>query len=105
MPQFFFNKTCELADLIKNMPVTYGQDGKGDQAIAYLHYFRGNQDWYITERDMGSEEDKTQSQAFGLADLGYGGELGYISIVELVESGIEMDMYFSPKTLAEVRRD
>jgi hypothetical protein len=101
--QFFFNKVCELAELIKNMPVTYGQDGKGNQAIAYLHYFRGGTDWYITEKDKGSHEDQRQVQAFGLADLGYGGELGYISIVELLENKIELDMYFAPAALENIK--
>lgn len=103
--QFFFDKLVELAKLIETMPKTYEQDGKGNQAIAYLHYFKGNMDWYITEKDMGSPEDLTQRQAFGLADLGYGGELGYISIVELLEAQIELDLYFKPKTLEEIQKE
>ena len=102
--QFFFDKVAELAQTITTMPKTYEQDGKGDQAIAYLHYFNaGNQDWYITEKDMGTPEEPGQHQAFGLADLGYGGELGYISIVELVKAGVELDLYFKPRTLAEIK--
>lgn len=101
--QFFFNKVCELAELINKMPKTYEQDGKGDQATAYLHYFRGNMDWYITEKDEGSPEDQRQIQAFGLADLGYGSELGYISIVEILENQIELDMYFTPTTLENIK--
>ena len=61
-------------------------DGKGDDAVVYLHYFRGGMDWYITEKDMEEE----QHQAFGLADLGYGGELGYISIQELIDNGVSL---------------
>jgi hypothetical protein len=101
--QFFFNKVCELAELIKSMPVTYEQDGKGDKAIAHLHYFKGSMDWYITEKDKGSPEDQRQVQAFGLADMGYGGELGYISIVELLENQIELDMYFTPTMLENIK--
>ncbi len=100
--QFFFDKSVEMARIIQNMPKTYEQDGKGKQAIAYLHYFRGDADWYITEKDAETPEEPGQSQAFGLADLGYGGELGYISIVELVSAGVELDLYFEPKTLAEI---
>jgi len=99
--QFFFNKSVEIAEIIKNMPVTYEQDGKGKNAVAYLHYFKGSGDWYITEKDKETE----QLQAFGLADLGYGGELGYISIEELVSSGIELDLYFTPKTLGEIEEN
>jgi hypothetical protein len=98
--EFFKTLFIKLAETITNMPKTYEQDGKGDEAIVHLHYFRGNMDWYITEKDMGDE----QIQAFGLADLGMGHpELGYISIEELVANGIELDLYWTPKTLAEVK--
>ena len=99
--QFFIDKIVEMADLIRTMPKTYEQDGKGDDAVVYLHYFLGNMDWYITEKDMEVE----QYQAFGLADLGYGAELGYICIAELVEAGAELDLYFTPKTLREVKQE
>lgn len=96
--QFFIDKMVEMAGIIGAMPETYGQDGKGDDAIAYLHYFMGGMDWYITEKDMEAE----QLQAFGLADLGHGGELGYISIVELVGSGAELDFHFQQKTIGQI---
>lgn len=96
--QFFIDKMVEMAGIISAMPETYGQDGKGDAAIAYLHYFMGGMDWYITEKDMEAE----QLQAFGLADLGHGGELGYISIVELVGSGAELDFHFQQKTIGQI---
>lgn len=97
--EHFIDMMLELAEHLKTMPKTYEQDGKGDDAVVGLHYFRGNMDWYITERDM--EDD--QLQAFGLADLGYGGELGYISIQELIDNGVELDLYWTPKTLGEVK--
>jgi len=100
--QYFFDKAVEMADLVSNMPETYEQDGKGKQAVVFLHYFRGNMDWYITEKDC-DPEGEGQIQAFGMADLGYGGELGYISIQELILNNIELDMHFTPKTLAEIK--
>lgn len=99
--QYFINKMVEVNETITNMPETYEQDGKGDQAIAYLHYFSGNMDWYITEKDMEGE----QLQAYGIANIGYGFEGGYVSIVDLVKSGVELDLYFTPKTLAEIRNN
>lgn len=99
--QFFFDKICELSDIIAKMPKTYEQNGKGDQAVVYLHYFVGACDWHITEKD--SVEDE-QVQAFGQANLGYGAELGYINIEEILANGGELDFYFTPKTLAEVNR-
>lgn len=96
---WFITRMVELAALVCSMPKTYEQDGKGDQAIASLHYFTGGCDWYITEKGMEAE----QLQAFGLANLGYGGELGYISIVEILEAGAELDLHFSPKTLQQIK--
>jgi len=96
---YFIDKILEMVDTFRTMPKTYEQDGKGDDAIVTLHYFRGGMDWYITEKDMEDE----QLQAFGLADLGYGGELGYISIQELIENGIELDIHWTPKTLGAVK--
>lgn len=95
----FERKLEELTELFSTMPHTYQQDGKGDDAVVHLHYFLGGMDWYITERDM----EVDQFQAFGYADLGYGGELGYISIQELIDNGVELDLYWEPKTLREVK--
>ena len=97
--EYFFDKLIEMAETINTMAKTYEQDGKGDSAIVYLHYFMRGFDWYITEKDMETE----QLQAFGLADLGHGGELGYISIVEILTASAELDLHFTPKTLAEVK--
>jgi len=106
--EFFIEKGLEMAEIFKTMPKTYEQDGLGDKSIVHLHYFRGGADMYITERDMGecadSKEMPEQIQAFGLADLGMGyPELGYISIEELKECGFEIDLHWTPKTLAEVK--
>lgn len=106
--QFFIDKGHEMAEIFKTMPKTYEQDGLGDDAIVYLHYFTSGMDWYITERDMGecpdTKEVSEQNQAFGLADLGMGyPELGYISLEELKSVGAEIDLYWTPKTLAEVK--
>jgi hypothetical protein len=99
--QFFIDKLCEFSERIETMPKTYEQDGKGRQAIAYLHYFMGSADWYITERDA-DEDGEGQIQVFGEADLGYGPEMGYISIAELIEIGAELDLHFEPTTLSQI---
>lgn len=98
--EFFLDKLESLAGRIRSMAQTYDQDGKGDQATAFLHYFRGGCDWYITEKDRAGE----QLQAFGQADLGYGPELGYISLVELLACGVELDLHFTPCTLADLAK-
>ncbi len=90
----------ELYQTITTMPKTYEQDGKGNAAVAYLHYFKGNSDWWITEKDKEAE----QLQAFGLASInGYEPELGYISIEELKSVNAELDFYWTPKTIGEIK--
>ncbi len=97
---FFRGKLVEYAERVTLMPKAYEQDGLGEDAVAHLHYFSGGCDWWITEKDMGDE----QAQAFGLADLGYGGELGYISLVELCASkAVEIDLHWTPATLGEIK--
>ena len=99
--QFFIDKLVEMADLIKAMPKTYDQDNTKDPLVT-LHYFIGGCDWYIIEKDMEDE----QHQAFGYADLGMGcPELGYISIIELLENNVELDLHFTPKKLSEVKKE
>ncbi len=96
--QFFLDTLVELGDRVASMPKTYEQDGLGDDAIAYLHYFGPTSDFYITERDREVE----QLQAFGQADLGFGPELGYISIVEILAAHVELDFHFTPTSLASI---
>lgn len=90
---------------IEGMPKTYEQDGLGDQAVVYLHYFINGTDAWITEKDMGDSIDIRQYQAFGKVTLTgdkNDAELGYISIEELIQNGVEFDLYWAKKTLAEV---
>jgi hypothetical protein len=71
---FFVGKMIEYAERIASMPKTYETKGKGDEAVAHLHYFTGGCDWYITEKDC----EDAQHQAFGLACI-HESELGYIN--------------------------
>jgi len=85
-----------INEAVFSVPKLYGQDGVPDKMI-YLHYFYGNQDWYITEYDRNSHD------AFGYVNLGYGAEMGYMSIPEIVENGkIELDFYFEPTLWSEI---
>lgn len=100
---FYIAKVSELCDTIFAMPVTYGTEDQGDRAVAHLHYFARGCDWWITEQDMYTE----QSQAFGLACLNGDwemAEVGYISIREILDAGAELDYYWEPKTLGEIKR-
>ena len=90
----------DWAARIAAMPRTYETDGQGLKAVAVLHYFTPAFDFYITEKDR---EGSGTRQAFGLA-IAPERELGYISIRQLVEAGAELDLYWTPKTLAEIGR-
>lgn len=100
-----------IDEIIESMPVTYEQDGKGKKAIAYLHYFTGSNDYFITEKDKGSvnedgSRDDRQVQAFGYVRAGGYPELGYISIEELKSHPeVQMDFHFKPKTLAAIDKE
>lgn len=102
--EFFRRKVAELAKRVDQIPAIYAQDGKGDEAVVYLHYFRGSANYWVTEIDRNYEPRRIE--AFGLANL-YGGaedaELGYFDIVELAQHGFELDLYFEPRTLAQLR--
>lgn len=99
--EWFRDKVAEMATTVAAMPKTYEQDGMGDDAKIFLHYFSGGFDAWITEKDMLEE----QSQAFGLVDLGYGPELGYVSITEIIEAGAELDLHFAPgiKSVGDIK--
>lgn len=98
-------KFSEMEDVISRLnsvakvtPKLYGQDGVKDKMI-YLHYFYANQDWYVTELD------KSTGECFGYANLGYGAELGYMSIPEFVSNGkVELDFYFEPKKWSAIAK-
>lgn len=92
--QFFIDKVKELTDLINSMPVTYDTE-EVDDPKASLHYFNSTMDFYIVEKDC----EDVQLQAFGYANIGHGYEAGYISLPELFEIGVEIDLYFTPEAI------
>ncbi|MDI1299785.1 hypothetical protein [Methylotenera sp.] len=99
--EHFVNTFKSLGTLIDEMPVTHGQEGKGKKAIAYLHYFVSNCDWYVTEKDI----EGGVLQAFGYCVVSNSLESGrfrYINITELLLVGAELDLYFTPKALDEI---
>lgn len=96
--EFFIDKVRELSDAFRSMPKTYETDGQGDEAVVSLHYFKNGCDWYIVERD--SEDE--QCQAFGYVNMGHGLECGYISLLELMENDVKIDLYWTPKKVKDV---
>lgn len=102
--EFFREKEKEIIEVLETIPSLYEQENLGDEAIFGLRYFAGGSaSWLISE--IGEPDDDGNIIAFGYADLGYGGELGYINITELMSIGAEMDFYWTPKTLKEIKGD
>ncbi len=107
--EFFKNMILKLKETIEAMPKTYETDGQGNEAIATLHYFNSGSDWYITEKDAGSPDDEVQgiqAQAFGFACLNgdtQNAEVGYISIEELIRCGVELDLYYTPEKVGDIK--
>lgn len=90
--------------IAKKIPALYQQDGKGNDAIAYVKLFSpdSNWTWYITEMDPETGE------CFGLVD-GHEKELGYFSLPE-IESirgpyglPVERDKFFDPAPLSSLK--
>lgn len=107
--EFFVQKVLELAKTIRDMPKTHETDFQQTKdKMAHLHYFRGGVDAWIVEKDVGDgTPDTRQYQAFGTITLFGGGieeaEWGYISIQELIENGVELDLHWTPKQMKEIR--
>jgi len=101
---YFVEIVAELQKTFDTMPRVYEQGGKGDEAVAYLHYFIGGSDWWITERDI----TPGQYQAFGFVCLNgdkENAELGYINLHEVTLVGAELDFHFKPRRLAEIKKE
>ena len=97
-----------LVNVVKayeDIPTLYKQDGKGYNAVAYLHYFVGGTDWWITEYD------KQTNQMFGYVVLNEDwqmSEFGYIDASFFVNNDLnllqkpELDFNFRYKTINEI---
>ena len=107
--EFFKTMIRDLKKTIEAMPKTYETDGQGDEAIATLHYFKNGSDWFIIEKDAGSPDDEVQgvqAQAFGFVCLNgdiQNAEFGYISIEELIHHGVELDLYYKPEKIVNIK--
>lgn len=102
---FHREKVREVQEIVNNMPVTYETQTEGKLALARLHYFKGSIDSWIVELDKGTPDDEPedyQRQAFGVQDIGFGPELGYISIPELLAAGMELDLFYTPQTIEDI---
>ena len=100
--QFFSDTITRIAAIWQAMPKTYETDGQGRGALCRLHWFTGGCDWWLVEKDS-DPDGEGQIQAFGIADLGFGGrELGYINLPEILEAGAELDFHFTPTVAGDI---
>lgn len=95
--EFFRNKIKESVEI----PGYCGQDGKGKEAICYLHFFNSGEDFWATE----AWAELGRITLFGWFKGRMDNELAYISMPDLEERGMEIDLYFSPKTVKETLKE
>lgn len=88
----------------QDIPKLYEQDGKGKNAVCYLHYFVGGTDWYITEWNRDNE-------FYGYVCLNGDWEMaefGYIPKEYLIDNDLsplnkpELDFYWKYKTINQI---
>lgn len=94
------------------LPPLYSQDGKGDEAIAFVKYFTpwSNWTWYATEGEpiLDEQGNEVDFEFFGYV-VGLDKELGYFRLNELTEVRgkfglkIERDRYFRPTSLEKIK--
>lgn len=97
----FEDARIRINEQVATAPKTYETEGiKTPDKIAKLHYFRGESDWYIIEKDS----EKDQLQAFGYVILNgdeQNAEFGYINIEELKQY-VELDLYWTPVPMRDL---
>jgi len=102
--EFFAETINRIADIWRAMPKSYETDGQGKAALTHLHYFTMSADWWLIEKDS-DLDGEGQIQAFGIADLGMGSrEYGYISLVEILDAGAELDFHYTRLTAGEIMK-
>jgi len=89
-------KVLQVVENINFMPTAQ----VGGEDIAFLHYTLGDTHFYISGRDKESE----QRLAYGCICLqGRVPQLDYISIVDIVRCGAQLDFDWKPVPLGEVQ--
>lgn len=96
---FFCNTVDEVANIVADTPDLYSQEEAGEKDIVRLHYFRGNYDAWITELNLGTREAFGKASFNGASDAEY----GYISLQELFDNNVELDLYWTPIPIGEIR--
>lgn len=96
---FFATTVDEVANIVADTPDLYSQENAGEKAIVRLHYFLGNYDAWITELNLGTGEAFGKASFEGASEAEY----GYISLQELFDNNVELDLYWTPKPIGEIK--
>jgi len=100
---YFQAKAREMAGIILGMPKTH-ETANNPDPVVYLHYFNGGSDWYVFERDM--YEEQLQTYCYACLNGWYDcAEVGLVSIEELCENGVELDLHWSPRPLSAIKEE
>ena len=101
-------------EIRETVPDLFAQDGKGSKAIAYVKFFTPSSSWswFVLggEPVLDESQNEVDYRFFGLV-FGHEREYGYFLLSELEEVRgplglpIERDLYFKPKSLAEIVPD
>jgi hypothetical protein len=98
-------KMESIINIINLMPKVYEQEElESDKRKFYLHYFTASSGFYISEKDLSNE----QLQAYGFVCLNgdkQNAEFGYISILEIINAGAEIDLHFKPCLQTEILKE
>lgn len=103
---WYATKLVTLATYIDSIPRTYDTDNvPTPDKMLHLHYFTPGSDTWIIELDLSAPTSGGQHhQAFGMrAFTGDHGEIGYISIPEMLDNHAELDLHFEPRKLRNKR--
>ena len=100
---YFQAKAREMAGIILGMPKTH-ETANNPDPVVYLHYFNGGSDWYVFERDM--YEEQLQTYCYACLNGWYDcAEVGLVSIEELCENGVELDLHWTPRPLSAIKKE
>lgn len=78
------------------IPAMYAQDGKGINAMAFTHLFKGGRDVYLMEMN--------DSEAFGLGrSHPHDAEFSYFDLQELRTLDLEIDLHFTPQSVGVIK--
>ena len=97
----YLHVLARLTDRWDQTPTTAQMHGATRSAIVRWHFTHGAADYWIIAKDP----DSSQSHAYGLASISYVHavpEPGYISLPDILTNGAQLDIYWTPVTVAEI---